>query len=273
MMNVSLRKTLDFISNSNLFVSCCAFFFSKQALLSLNITDKRTLSLYPLLVSVSVFFIYGCQRLYHSKRSRPPFTEREQWYAEHFGLILFPVAFSGLAVVSMLFFFPPVMILYFLPLLAVSLLYYLGPLPLRKIHMLKGFLIALVWTAVCVAVPYCLFPNQKTAGEMYFLTAGTFFLVSGLCIPFDIRDMKEDREKNILSLPVLYGITGSKVIAVLMVVAFPLLLRFWGKTDRQIVYAGFTTALISAAVILLSGKKRSGNFLLLRWMECCCCST
>jgi 4-hydroxybenzoate polyprenyltransferase len=114
---------------------------------------------------------------------------------------------------------------------------------------------------------------------------GQFFLLNALCIPFDIRDYSSDKlkpsarvetalsnlpdedraeQKQVRSLPVVFGIAGSKIIGVVMVLIYFLLagvVAFFGTgTQKMFVFASLLTSVYALLIILLSKEKRSNYF-------------
>lgn len=216
-MKIKSTAFLRFISQSNLFISVCAFFFTKFCLAMLQLTDLDKLSDYPSFVALSVFIVYGLQRIVESKKYNPSSAKNKyEWYNEHFLLMIFLVAAAGLALVVQ---FTSLFIHEFwiiLPPVIVSLLYFAGPHPLKTINFGKGFFIGITWAYVCVLLPELISGPGSVGKDAFSKTACVFFFISALCIPFDIRDAEDDRVKRIYSLPVVFGNTTSKLIAALL---------------------------------------------------------
>lgn len=256
------RTALDFLVNSNLFISACAYFFTRQACSSIYFPDGAELRLavdrYAWLAGIAVFFIYGAQRLYYVWRASSALSPRESWYKRHFNLMLALVGISAVAVCILLFSFPFRLVLYLLPWLIVSLLYFAGPWPLRKIYGLKAFVIGLAWAGACVYVPnrFFLQLQGKDELELYWLSAGSFFFVAALCVPFDIRDVAEDKERQVRSLAVVYGAGVAKWIAVVLVLLYPVFL-LWGNLPVYVTVSALCTAVISAVAFFFAREKRS----------------
>jgi 4-hydroxybenzoate polyprenyltransferase len=108
-----------------------------------------------------------------------------------------------------------------LPLAALALGYSLPLLPwhgrwwaVREVPLLKVFLIGGVWAAVTVGLPALALhrPLAPLAG----LLAQRFCLVSALAIVFDIRDFSRDRLTNLRTMPVVLGLRGAKIVALVL---------------------------------------------------------
>jgi hypothetical protein len=255
-MNNTVRKALLFVTNSNLFIGCCGYFFVQQGMITLRLSENLYFTLYPLFIALSVVVIYSVQRLYLANKSAGSHVERDKWYQANKKLMIALSLIATAGIILLFFFFPPKLILYLTPLLGISLLYYLGPWPLRKLRAAKGFFIALVWSACTIAIPYLLFENKIAAEKMIYLLLGTFFLIAGLCVPFDIRDAEIDRIRQIKSIPVIRGVRGSKLISSALILLFPLF-YFVGKENSYLLISALITSVVSIAVVLFSSSKKN----------------
>lgn len=148
-----------------------------------------------------------------------------------------------------------------LPMAALALLYSWPLVPwrgqrraLREVPLLKGFLIAGVWSAITVGLPAEAL--QRPLAEVVGLLAQRFCLVLALTIVFDIRDLSRDRAANTRTFPVVLGVGGAKAVA-LACLAGAMTLGF----ERGAPPLGLAlTALAAAAVILLAEERRSDYF-------------
>ena len=108
---------------------------------------------------------------------------------------------------------------------------------LREVPLLKGFLIAGVWTAVTVGLPVLLHhPLNLISVEK--LMGQRFCLVAALTVVFDLRDLSRDRAAGLATLPVWLGPAGAKAVA-LGLLAGALAFGLWrgtgpGRTRRGI---------------------------------------
>ncbi len=126
---------------------------------------------------------------------------------------------------------------------------------LREVPMLKGFLIAGVWTAVTMGLPVLLHrPPDLVSVEK--LMGQRFCLVAALCVVFDLRDLGRDRAAGLATLPVLLGPTGAKAVA-LGLLAGALTFGLWRGTEPGVL--GITVGL-AAAVVLAAREERSEYF-------------
>ena len=125
---------------------------------------------------------------------------------------------------------------------------------LREVPLLKGFLIAGVWSAITVGLP-ALALHRPLAEALGLLTQ-RFCLVLALTIVFDIRDLSRDRAAGTRTFPVVLGVAGAKVAALAFLAAAMTL-----GYERGVTPLGLgLTALAAAAVILLADERRSDYF-------------
>ena len=125
---------------------------------------------------------------------------------------------------------------------------------LREVPLLKGFLIAGVWSAITVGLPALAL--HRPLAEALGLLAQRFALVLALTIVFDIRDLSRDRAAGTRTFPVALGVAGARAVA-LVCLAAAMALGY----GRGVPPLGLgLTALAAAAVILLAEERRSDYF-------------
>ena len=82
---------------------------------------------------------------------------------------------------------------------------------LRDFGLVKTLLVALVWSVTTVIVPLARVPLEENM--MVFLLLRRFLFILALTIPFEIKDMSDDREYHLNTLPLKYGISNTKLLA------------------------------------------------------------
>jgi len=102
--------------------------------------------------------------------------------------------------------------------------------PLRDVPYIKTILIAAVWSFMLIYVPM----GGILENKLWSSLTG-FLFIYGITVPFDIRDMKYDEvEKR--TLPMIIGMTSSKILSLVLVTAFYL---YIAKINEKILESGF----------------------------------
>ena len=215
------------------------------------------------MVFAATALVYNLDAALPFKHREPAGTSaRKAWQQRHRRLLLGVAA--GAAAVAGYFFladgwwrYLPVLA----PLAALAFLYSwpLGrwqgrPLALREVPLLKGFLIAGVWTAVTVGLPVLALhrPVEDVAG----LFGQRFCLVLALTIVFDIRDYGRDQRAGIRTFPGVLGVAGAKRMAL----AFLVVSMAIGWARGAPALAVLLPGLLTAGVILAAEETRDDYF-------------
>ena len=148
-----------------------------------------------------------------------------------------------------------------LPLAALALLYSwpLGrwggrPRALREIPLLKGFLIASVWTTVTVGLPMLVL--HQSVGAVRGLLGQRFLLVLALTIVFDIRDYGRDRRAGTRTFPGVLGVAGARRLALALLAGSVAL----GLARGGAPLAVLLPALLSTSVVIAAQETRGDYF-------------
>jgi hypothetical protein len=114
---------------------------------------------------------------------------------------------------------------------------------IRKIPLLKVFYVGFVWALVnsWLTLPEFNFP-------IFFIS---FFFITALVLPFDIRDMKND---TVQTFPKLIGVQNTKYIAYVLVFISAILSVFYLKMQFSISF--FLTSIFTFILIYFSESKR-----------------
>lgn len=149
-----------------------------------------------------------------------------------------------------------------LPAVGLSLLYVfpiVNKKKLREFGIWKIFMIATVWAVVTVILPAVSIPNFQFSWELSAMILERWLFIFALTIPFDIRDIENDRAKGIQTIPLKIGYRQSIVVAIFSLIAFAVLaglrLQFTGQTSSSVVYACVT--LVSMVLISKANPHRS----------------
>ncbi len=178
---------------------------------------------------VATFVLYNLQRIYQS--TKEPKSVRMQWYDRNKKILLtFIFVFVSLYFTFFKDHYAHFLegLLAYIPISIISIAYFMPPFNLRKIPILKVFIIGFVWLASSVLIPLMYkdytFVGFETLGlkELEYIGA-QFLFISALCIPFDVKDYENDRQGSIKTLPVHFGISAAKKIAVVLFLIYIIL--------------------------------------------------
>jgi len=232
-MRKLLQPAFDFLLFSNVFMSLCAV---AQGLLTFYLICSKPI--YPVagLLFTSTLGIYNFSILI-SKPKQPEKSpyRRIRWFFSHYRLMVTLTIVSILSLVP-LFFLVSIssrILLIFLGILSFSYglpLFTVGDqkFGLRNIPGLKLFMITLVWTMSSVLLPVL------EAQAMHFtiismrdttiLLAKRFLLIGALAIPFDIRDLFEDKQFGLKTIPVAWGEKNAYLFCQVLLAGYVVLL-------------------------------------------------
>lgn len=254
-----LLKFLDFLGFSNLFLAIAVFLSTLQGGFVFENIKEAAFS-FSIVNFTAAFILYNLQRIYQSVW--PTTDERLLWYRRNKKWI-FTIAIL-LAIIfinsfeSIFFHYTQGIYVYSLCAL-MSLIYFLPPINLRKIKLVKQFAIAFVWIIVCCVIPF-LFHGNKYSGmksitkEEYLYILSQFCFISALCIPFDIRDIEKDTIEGTPSIPVVFGIKKSKIFAIVLMLIY--LIPAFFVHARGVLFVRISIVLISTLLILQTTPNR-----------------
>lgn len=126
---------------------------------------------------------------------------------------------------------------------------------IRKTPLLKVFYVGLVWALVnCwLTLPTFNFP-------IFFIS---FFFVTALVLPFDIRDMKSD---TVQTFPKLIGIQNTKYLAYAFIFIAYILAIFYLKTQFAVSF--FLTSVFTYILVYFSKNSNKDSYFSF-WVESC----
>lgn len=132
---------------------------------------------------------------------------------------------ASAVLIGSLFFLKQQIFLYLLPLVLLTLAYSVPFIKLKKklitlgeIPLVKTPVLALVWGISTTIIPLVEQNINLSSSFIGLQVLSRTLFVFALCIPFEIRDIVTDKNKNIRTLPVIHGIKVTKIIGVLIVV-------------------------------------------------------
>lgn len=261
----TVKHIVDFILFSNIFIGLCAV---AQTLVTYHLMrikpDVHVLAL--LFCSTLALYNFSMLMAKPQNPSRSPFR-RVRWIFSHYRFTITLTIIAVLSIVSIIFFLslPSLILLAFLGTISIA---YNIPLftlnerkfGLRNIPGLKLFLIALIWSFSCVLLPIVENSAQHlmdiSIADTVLLVGKRFLFIAAITVPFDIRDLYQDKYFNLKTIPVMLGERKAYIFCQVLLLAYIVLLLLFTKDFNADFYAITLTILLSGWLILKSEIKR-----------------
>ncbi|RYG19863.1 MAG: hypothetical protein EOO07_06005 [Chitinophagaceae bacterium] len=266
MIKKAFFSTLDFLLFSNLFIAFCAVAQGLVTYYLLKLPPER-----PVLAFLffSTLLVYNLSMLL-AKPEHPhksPF-KRVRWIFSHHRLIISITLIAGLCIIPIALLYlsyPSKLLMSFIGILA--LLYNFPFLKinqknigLRNLPGIKLFLIAFVWSASCVLLPIVemgKYGISVSLSETLLLVGKRFLFICAITIPFDIRDLFQDRLYELKTIPVVLGEKKAWIFCQALLGAYLLLLVLFTKTVNLDVIGIALTIFATGWLIFKSNFKRN----------------
>lgn len=100
-------------------------------------------------------------------------------------------------------------------------------LTLRNMPFAKIFMIALVWSSMGVILPWVHHHGWQWEARVWELFALQFLYIFIITLPFDINDVRADKETGVKTIPIYIGIRKSKVLLSVLSVIYVILFSIW----------------------------------------------
>jgi len=260
----TVRNVLDFLLFSNIFIGLCA---AAQAGLTYHLIhaecDKYVLGL----LFCSTLSLYNFS-MFLAKPQHPlksPFR-RVRWIFTNYR---FMTTITLIAVVSLiplgLFLTPASQVLmFFLGVIAVAYnlpLFSVGDkkFGLRNIPGLKLFLIALIWSLSCVLLPILETGMPIPSSDTLVLIAKRFLFIAAITVPFDIRDLFQDRSNDLKTIPVVFGERKAYLFCqLLLLIYLSLLFLFTKSIDAD--FIGITLTIILTGWLIFKSNFKKNEY-------------
>ena len=232
-MKKLFQSVFDFLLFSNIFMSLCAV---AQALLTFELIGEKPMPAVLGLLFTSTLGIYNfCILITRPKQPQASQYKRVRWFFAHYRLMVTFTIVSLLSLIPLFFLITTEskILLIFLGVLSFSYslpLFTIGDhkFGLRNIPGLKPFLITLVWTMSCVLFPVLevlhLHTNDISMRDTTILIAKRFLFIGALTIPFDIRDLFDDRKQGLKTIPVAWGEKNAYIFCQVLLAGYVVLL-------------------------------------------------
>ena len=233
-MKKIFQPVFDFLLFSNTFMALCAI---AQGLVTFYLIGAKPL--YPVLALLftATLGLYSFSIINGKKPVLAKQSEyiRERWFFSHYRLMASITIVCFLTLIPLFFAVTneSKILLIFLAVIAFAYslpLFTLGDkkFGLRNIPGLKQFLITLVWTMSTVLIPLLEAQHHHTGNvnlrDATILIAKRFLLIGALSVPFDIRDLFQDRQTGLKTIPTMWGEKNAYLICQVLLAGYIVLL-------------------------------------------------
>lgn len=267
MIKRAFFSSLDFLLFSNLFIAICAVAQGLVTYYLLKLPPDRAILSF---LFFSTLLVYNLSMLL-SKPKEPqksPF-KRVRWIFSHHRLIISITLIAGLCIlpIGLLYLsYQAKLLMSFIGLLALA---YNFPflsinqksIGLRNLPGIKLFLIAFVWSVSCVLLPIVEMENKfgisVSLGETLLLLAKRFLFICAITIPFDIRDLFQDKLYELKTIPVILGEKKAWMFCQVLLIIYLILLVLFTKTVNWDVIGIALTIFVTGWLIFKSNLKRN----------------
>ncbi|WP_293298445.1 hypothetical protein [Pedobacter sp. UBA4863] len=258
---------LDFLLFSNLFIAVCAV---AQALVTYHLLNAQPSNYVLAFVFCSTLLVYNLSMLL-SKPKEPqksPF-KRVRWIFSHHRLTISITLIAILCIIPLgllylsfeakllMAFIGIISIAYNLPFLSINN----KKIGLRNIPGIKLFLISFVWAISCVLLPIVELESTHQIvvplSETVLLIAKRFLFICAITVPFDIRDLFQDKLYELKTIPVMLGEKKAWIFCQALLVAYLVLLILFTQTINIDVIGIGLTILLTGWLIFKSNIKRN----------------
>jgi len=261
---------LDFLLFSNLFIAICAV---AQGLVTYHLLKAKPSGHVLAFLFFSTLLIYNLAVLLAKPKNpqNSPF-KRVRWIFAHHRLTISTTLIAALCLIplGLLYLsFEAKLLMAFVGLLAIAynipfLTLQGKKIGLRNIPGIKLFLIAFVWATSCVLLPIVELEStvhiQIPLSETVLLVAKRFLFICAITVPFDIRDLFQDKLYELKTIPVILGEKKAWIFCQVLLLVYLLLLILFTQGVTIDVIALALTVVLTGWLIFKSNIKKNEYF-------------
>lgn len=267
MLKKGLLAILDFLLFSNLFIGICAV---AQGLVTYHLLQVPPDTYILAFLFFATIGLYNLSMLLakpvHPEKS--PFI-RVRWIFSHHRMIISITLISLLCLIPLGLWYLSIeskLLMTFTGLLAVGynvpfLTLNQQKIGLRNIPGIKLFLIALVWSVSCVLLPIVELERSYqiniSSADTLLLVAKRFLFIAAITVPFDIRDLFQDKLYALKTIPVMLGEKKAYIFCQFLLIGYLALLLLFRQATYADVIATTLTLVLTGWLIFKSNIKKN----------------
>ena len=267
-MNKYLRQALDCLLFSNIFIALCAV---AQGLVTYQLLDTEPEIHVLGLLFCSTLALYNFSiLLVKPENPERSHFRRVRWIFSHYRLMITVTIIAILSILPLIFFLNTASRILLISLAFVSVAYSLPIFSihdkhfgLRNIPGVKLFLIAMVWSLSCVLLPILELESHIvasiTVNDTILLITKRFLFIAAITVPFDIRDLFQDKRDELKTIPVILGEQKALLICQGLLAGYlVLLLIFTKRIDSN--FLGLMLTTILAGWLIFKSKWQKNEY-------------
>jgi 4-hydroxybenzoate polyprenyltransferase len=273
MFRKAFFSVLDYLLFSNIFIAFCAV---AQGLVTYFLLKLPANHYVLAILFCGTLVIYNLSILLAKPKSpQNSAIKRVRWVFSHLQFIKHITFMAGACLIPLgLFFlsFETQLLMLFIGIIAVAYNYPFFQInqqniALRNIPGIKLFLIAFVWSVSGVILPIICLQNSLgitvALTDVFFLFTQRFLFICAITIPFDIRDLFQDKYYQLKTIPVIWGKKKALFFCRLLLVAYLISLVFFKQEIEVEIVALAITILVTAGLISKSSFQKNEYYYLL----------
>jgi 4-hydroxybenzoate polyprenyltransferase len=257
-------KLLNFIINTNIFISLAAVVFTLQTQILLGLEPQ--LHPYLFIIFFATIFEYNLHRLITILHNPDALDDhKHSWVKKNTTAFYILVAASVAGFLCAVLLAKPLVLLVLFPIGLITLFYSLPVFKnkktifrLREIPGLKIILISIVWSASTILLPIVQSGIHFPAPHVAAMLLERFIFVFAITLPFDIRDMKPDQSSGLKTIPLWIGEQNSLRFAALLLFLFACLSCIhYTLTGQSFVIPALVLSALSTLFFITNKKIRA----------------
>lgn len=143
---------------------------------------------------------------------------------------------------------------------------------LRDFGLIKPFIVGLVWAVVTVLLPILNYDPGLGKKLLAALFLEKFIFISALTIPFDIRDIEDDKTSlKFKTITLKWGVEVTKKVAMLMLflhlVVIGFVLKIWFPATLPFSVIAYCLTAVFAFILIRNTRQDSGEYHYTFWID------
>ena len=268
-MKKLVYPAVDFLLFGNIFMALCAV---AQGLVTFILIGAQPVYIVLFILFLSTLFIYNFS-IVLSKPADPQKSQlkRVRWFFKNFRLMIIITVICALLLLPMFFLVSGKSKLLLLTLAIVSLGYGLPifsagkqKFGLRNIPGLKLLMIGITWALSVVLLPVFETSAQQhifiSNQQMWLLLLERLLFITAMAIPFDIRDLFQDRHLGLKTLPVVFGEKNAYLLCQILLGLYLLMLFLFTQPGTTTDFYALLISILVASWLLFHSKFEKNEY-------------